>query len=89
MMGDDALEAVDRLAEHIHGFAHARDLAGRGDDAPEVPLGEGYVGMADILRRLREIGFDGLLVPEHLGEPRTPGEDTEAVAVEYLRRELG
>jgi sugar phosphate isomerase/epimerase len=65
-------------------FAHARNLIRHGpafQDYEEVALDKGDVDMARCVRALTEAGYDGVIVPEHLGE----GADL-ANAVKYLRR---
>ncbi len=38
----------------------------------------------NLIRKLRDCGYDGLLCPEHLG-PAAPGQDVEAEAVAYAK----
>ena len=63
-------------------FAHARNQVRTGPclmDHDEVPLGSGDVDMARCVRALMGAGYDGVIIPEHLG-PQSPAD-----AVAYLR----
>jgi len=82
--GDDVYRAVSLFGEKIF-FAHARDLRKRGAEFDEVFLGEGDIDFPRVLRLLQEVGYEGLICPEHLGPPRVPGEDLQARAVTYLK----
>ena len=68
--------------DHIF-LAHARNLVRHGPGRQgheEVPLPEGDVDMGRFVRILVEAGYDGLMIPEHLGDA---GELAGSVA--YLR----
>jgi sugar phosphate isomerase/epimerase len=84
IMGGDLPELADALAGKIH-YAQMRDLRGRWPASEEVFPGTGELDFAAILTDLRRVGYDGVFGPEHLGGPRTPGEDVEAAAVRYFQ----
>ena len=56
--------------------------------AEEVFLGDGEIDFSTILRLLQDAGYDGVIGPEHLGDPRWPGDDPEAAAIAFLRQHL-
>ena len=83
LAGDDMSAVREQFRGRTH-FAHLRDQLGRWDGFEEVFPGTGDVGIPDLVRGLRDSGYDGLLCPEHLGtEP--PGRDLEAEAVAYAK----
>ena len=84
IMGGDVPALVDTFAGKIF-YAQARDVRGCWPAAQEVFLGAGEIDFPAILRRLAAAGYTGLIGPEHLGEPRYPGEDLEAAAVAFLQ----
>ena len=87
IMGGDVPGLVETFKGRIN-HAQARDVRGRWPAAEEVFLGEGEIDFPTILRLLEAAGYDGVIGPEHLGEPRWPGDDPEAAAVEFLHRQL-
>lgn len=87
IMGANPHELVDPFAGRIH-HAQMRDVRGRWPHAEEVFLGEGEIDFATVLALLERAGYEGVIGPEHLGEPRWPGDDPEAAAVEFLRGKL-
>ena len=82
--GDDVLQSIEQFKGKIF-FAHARDVRGTGDDSEEVFLGEGDVNFPKVVKRLQEIEYEGIICPEHLGNPRREGEDLQVEAVKYLK----
>lgn len=87
IMGGDVPALVETFTGKIT-HAQARDVRGRWPAAAEVFLGEGEIDFPTVLRLLADAGYDGVIGPEHLGEPRWPGDDPEAAAVDFLRRHL-
>ena len=81
--GGDVPALVGEFAEKIH-FCQLRDHSDRWPAGQEGPLGEGRVDLPTIISALRDTGYQGILNPEHLGQPRYPGEDLEAKAVAYI-----
>jgi len=82
--GDDVYKTVPLFGKKIF-FAHARDLRKRGEEFDEVFLGEGDIDIPRVLRLLQEVGYRGLICPEHLGPQKVPGENLQARAVTYLK----
>lgn len=86
--GDDVPKSVELFKGKIF-FAHARDVKGSGfrsePETVEVPLGEGDVNVPAMIDTLRRVGYEGIICPEHLGPPRTQGEDQIGEAVRYLK----
>jgi sugar phosphate isomerase/epimerase len=65
--GDDVVALVGELADRIH-CVHVRDTALVGESRiDEGPLGCGTVPLREALLALRDVGYDGLVIPEHLG----------------------
>jgi D-mannonate dehydratase len=79
IIGEDPQTAVERLGVDRIFFSHARNLVRHGVGFPgheEVPLDEGDVSIEQCVKSLAKIGYDGLIIPEHLGN----GGMAEAVA---------
>jgi D-mannonate dehydratase len=87
IMGGDVPALVDTFKGKIF-YGQMRDLRGRWPAAQEVFLGEGELDFAQILRLLHAAGYQGTVGPEHLGHPRSPGEDLEAAAVRFVQDKL-
>ena len=82
IIGEDPQTAVERLGVDRIFFCHARNLIRHGVGFPgheEVPLDEGDVSIAQCVKSLAKIGYDGLIIPEHLGNGGM------AEAVTYLK----
>ena len=58
-----ATRARARLA-----YVHFRNVRGRVPNYAETFVDDGDVDMAEIVRILRDEGFDGVLVPDHVPE---------------------
>jgi D-mannonate dehydratase len=84
LAGDDMHSVREQFRGRIH-FAHLRDQIGLWDSFEEVFPGTGDVGIPDLIRGLRDSGYEGLLCPEHLG-PEPPGRDLEAEAIAYAKQ---
>ena len=80
----DVPALVTEFADKIH-FCQLRDHSERWPVGREVPLGEGRVDLRAVVTALRDVGYQGILNPEHLGKPRYPGEDLGAKAVDYIK----
>jgi len=87
IMGGDVPALVETFKGRIH-HAQMRDVRGRWPFAEEVFLGDGEIDFSTILRLLQAAGYDGVIGPEHLGEPRRPGDDPEAAAIAFLRQHI-
>jgi len=82
IIGEDPHSAIERLGVERIFFCHARNLVRHGVGFPgheEVPLDEGDVDIAQCVKALTKVGYDGLIIPEHLGN----GNMVEAVT--YLK----
>lgn len=86
MLAEDPGEAVRRFADRIF-FVHIRDVrkskgegaSGTGYD--EVFPGTGELDFSNVLRALKDVGYGGVLCPEHF--PIIPGDTREAAATTY------
>jgi len=83
--GGDPLSELRRFNKKIF-FVQIRDLKGRWPNSEEVFPGTGDLNFSAILSELKNIGYDGFIHPEHLGEPLNAKDDIEARAT-YLLRE--
>ena len=81
---EDPHAAVEKYGVERIFFAHARNLVRHGPsfrEHEEVPLDSGDVDIGLCVRSLMDAGYDGVIIPEHLGEN---GSMAEAVA--YLKK---
>lgn len=93
--GDDPLAGLDAFQERIH-MVHIRDVNGdwksvedMRQDAYDLEVfpGTGIAQNEQAVRRLHEIGYQGVVQPEHLG---LPGEaELLPAAMRYLRSLIG
>ena len=82
--GGDVPGLVVEFADKVH-FCQLRDHSDRWPTGREGPLGEGRVDLPAIIAALRDADYQGILNPEHLGQPRYQGENLEAKAVAYVK----
>lgn len=85
--GDDPAELIRSMPERIH-CVHIRDTSLMGGcDLEELPLGVGRVPIVDVMKALRDIDYQGLVIPEHLSmvSAQANMEVTHAHAVGYLQ----
>ena len=82
--GGDVPALVRTFAGKIH-FCQLRDHTDRWPAGREVPPGEGTVDLSAIVAALGEVGYRGILHPEHLGKPSEADEDLLAEAVSRTR----
>jgi mannonate dehydratase len=85
--GDSPAEIVRQMPERIH-CVHIRDTSAVGGcDLEERPLGSGGVPIRETLAALMDVGYTGLVIPEHLSTVRAQAnmEVTHAHAVGYLQ----
>jgi len=47
-------------------YVHFRDVQGTGDQFAECFIGEGNVEVTTVMRALRDVGFDGFLIDDHV-----------------------
>ncbi|MEM2904747.1 MAG: TIM barrel protein [Candidatus Bathyarchaeia archaeon] len=89
IIGGDPYAAVEHWGSNRIYLAHARNLVKHGEDFKdyeEVFLDRGDVDIARCVRLLKGIGYEGVIIPEHLGEK--PGEDLTPKAVQWLKQLL-
>ena len=66
-MGADAVDALRWFAERGHlAYVHFRDVRGTVPSFAECFLGEGNVDVVDAMRALRDAGFDGVVIDDHV-----------------------
>lgn len=84
--GDDPVEAATRLAPHSF-LVHVRDARKVSGECESLHLGQGLVPYRRALAALKQSGYQGLLVPEHLGPAagQKQEEMAQAMAAGYLR----
>jgi mannonate dehydratase len=71
-MGADIPDTIRHFGEKIH-FVHFRDVAGDPDSFVETWHEDGPTDMAAAMQAYRDIGFDGVIRPDHVAE--MAGED--------------
>ena len=78
--GTQIFDAIRRIGQRGKIFnVHFRNIRGRRDDFMEVFPDEGSVDFVAALKTYREIGYSGLLMPDHVPKSTGPGaEDAEA-----------
>jgi mannonate dehydratase len=81
--GEDPVEGIRRLAPHIH-FAHFRNVVGRAGHFRETFHDNGAIDMRGVIRAYREIGFAGVIRPDHA--PSMAGEANDSPGYEMLGR---
>ncbi len=87
MFGADPYAGVDIYGIERIFLCHARNLVRHGPGRQgheEVRLEDGDIDFARFIRNLMEAGYDGLIIPEHLGKA---GEISDSVA--YLKKLIG
>ncbi len=81
-MGKDVIEMIEHFGAQKKLFKiHFRNV-----DAPmpvfnEVLVDDGYIDMADVMRALKRVGFDGTLIPDHV----PGGPEASAYTIGYMR----
>ena len=93
--GDNPLEGLEAFRERIH-MVHIRDVNGdwrsvedtkRDALQLEVFPGKGIAQVELVMRRLYEIGYQGVVQPEHLGPPSEA--ELLPAAIKYLQDLIG
>jgi mannonate dehydratase len=80
-MGCDVPATIRRLGDRIH-FAHFRDVAGTAESFVETWHDDGPTDMGRALAAYEDVGFDGLIRPDHV--PKLPEEsDPEGAMAGY------
>ncbi|MCL6628614.1 MAG: TIM barrel protein [Armatimonadetes bacterium] len=85
--GDDVPLIIRQMSKRIHAV-HVRDTTlSAGCDLEEMALGTGAVPIREIFRALKDVGYDGIIIPEHLGTVQAQAnmEVTHAHAIGYLQ----
>lgn len=90
-------EQLEKPGEEIHDVirwfgtrgkivnVHFRNIRGRRDDFQEVYPDEGDVDMLKAVRTYREVGYDGMLMYDHIPTAPGDGEASRAFAYGYIR----
>ena len=91
-LGEDVHDVIRRFGERDQiVFVHFRDVVGTMPRFHETFVDEGNFDTPDVLRTLRDVGFDGVVIPDHV--PEMEGDDdwrhrARAFTVGYLRGAL-
>jgi mannonate dehydratase len=64
---------------------HFRNIRGRRDDFMEVYPDEGDVDMWKAVRTYKEVGYDGMLMYDHIPDAPRDGDASRAFAYGYIR----
>ncbi|MGK0237254.1 MAG: mannonate dehydratase [Candidatus Pelagisphaera sp.] len=82
-MGSDIPDAIRRLGKHVK-YVHFRDVRGTAESFVETFHDNGPTDMAESIRLLKEVGFDGPIRPDHV--PQLEGEGNENPGYTMLGR---
>ncbi len=84
--GDDVAEAARRLGGRSF-LVHARDARNVSPACENMHLGQGKIPYRRVLEALAQAGYEGVIVPEHLGPAagQQREEISQAMAAGYLR----
>ncbi len=90
-MGKDVLESIREFGSQGKIFkVHFRNVSAPLPHFVETFVDNGYQDMYQVMRTLREINFDGVLIPDHIplmaGDPRVGTAYTIAYMKAYLER---
>ncbi len=83
LMTDDLPAAIRQFADKIF-FVHMRDVAGTAEKFEETFHDAGKTDMVACMRAYREIGFEGVLRPDHV--PTMAGDDNEDAGYSSIGR---
>jgi mannonate dehydratase len=65
--GAGVMEAIDFFGRQGRIFyVHLRDVRGSADDFSECFLGEGNMNIFNVVRKLKQVGFKGVLIDDHV-----------------------
>ncbi|MBM3190868.1 MAG: TIM barrel protein [Chloroflexi bacterium] len=85
-MGKDAVETIRHFGQRKLFHIHFRNItAPLPEGFAETYLDDGFMDMHQVMRALREVSFDGLVVSDHLPEMVGGQRAAEALAVGYMR----
>ena len=79
--GADLVAGIHALGPHIR-FVHARNVRGTADNFQETWHDNGEIDMAEVIRALKAVGFEGPMRPDHA--PSMAGESNETPGYEPL-----
>lgn len=88
MSGGDIYETVRQIARRDRiGYIHFRNIAGKVPNYVETFIDEGDIDMVEIVRILRDEGFEGVMIPDHTPELDcgAPWHAGMAYAIGYMR----
>jgi mannonate dehydratase len=77
--GADLVAGIHALGPHIR-FVHARNVRGTADNFQETWHDNGEIDMAEVIRALKAVGFEGPMRPDHA--PSMAGESNETPGYE-------
>ena len=83
LMTDDLPAVIRQFADKIF-FIHMRDVAGTAEKFEETFHDAGKTDMVTCMRAYRDIGFDGVLRPDHV--PTMAGDDNEHAGYSSIGR---
>jgi mannonate dehydratase len=84
--GRDVLEMIEYFGRRKKIFVvHFRNVDGTLPGFRETFLNEGYFDMYRIIRKLAEVGFDGVLSADHVPSTAGPGRAGEAYTAGYIQ----
>ena len=83
LMTDDLPAVIRRFADKIF-FVHMRDVAGTKENFQETFHDAGQTDMVACMRAYRDIGFNGVLRPDHV--PTMAGDDNEQAGYSSIGR---
>lgn len=86
-MEDPATEILDLIhwiGERNQIFnIHMRNIKGGWNDFQEVYPDNGDMNFVQVIRALRDVGYDGMVMPDHVPQHPAPGSDEQAFAFAY------
>lgn len=88
MSDGDIYDTVRRIARRDRiGYIHFRNVRGKVPNYVETFIDDGDIDMAEIIRILRDEGFEGVLIPDHTPELEcgAPWHAGMAYAIGYMR----
>lgn len=77
---DSVEDFMERYRERTYAV-HVRNVRSTGDGAEETRLDDGQIDLPSALRKLKELGYDSCLIPEHL--PKIEGSEKLAITCAY------
>ena len=85
-MGKDVVEAVHAFGRQKKLFkVHFRNVSAPLPHFVEAFVDNGYMDMYKVMRALREVSFDGVVIPDHLPELMGGPRAATAYTISYMR----